>query len=69
MVKKVLLFVLVAMALVMSVSANAAIIHSDEVKIDLTDPNSVGDHGLVWTPHKKVQQTDKGLVFSYSMTI
>jgi hypothetical protein len=58
---------IVGMALAMVVSANGFIDSGDRVLIDLTDPNSVGEHGLVWTPEKKVQQTDKGLVFSDSM--
>jgi len=56
---------IIGMALAIVVSANGSIIAGDRVLIDLTDPNSPAEHSLVWTPHKKVQQTDKGLVFSY----
>lgn len=58
------LWIVLGAVLAMSVSAHARIVHIDRVAIDFTDPNSVGEHGLFWTPHKHVQQTDTGLVFA-----
>ena len=50
--------------LVMAISAQATINVGDEFTIEFTEPNSVNEHAVTWTPHKKVRQTNKGLIFS-----
>ncbi|MBL7214372.1 MAG: hypothetical protein ISS71_01705 [Phycisphaerae bacterium] len=55
-----MLFVFV---LVIIFSAQGVIIISDEFTVDFTDPNAIREHTVTWTPQKKVQQTDEGLVF------
>lgn len=46
-----------------TVAAQASILSNDEFTIQLNDPNSIPEHGLVWVPQEKVKQTQNGLVF------
>lgn len=59
---KISMFVIFTVAII-AASTQATIILQDEFKIDLTDPNSVPEHGLIWMPHDKVKQNGDGLVF------
>jgi len=58
-----IVFVLV---LAITVSTQAVIDVHDEFSIDFADPNAIREHAVTWTPHKQVQQTDKGLLYSNS---
>lgn len=51
-------------ALIVSLPVHAVIMVNDEFTVNFSDPNSIREHGVIWTPHEKIQQTDKGLLFS-----
>ena len=52
--------------LMISASAQPAIMCQDEFTINFADVNSVSKHGLVWEPTDKVKQTGDGLIFEYA---
>jgi hypothetical protein len=53
-----------ALVLRVAVSAHASGSWAGEFILDFTDPNSVCENELIWSPQDKVKQTDKGLLFS-----
>lgn len=55
---------ILAMVLGVAVSAHAIIFGGDDIVVDFSDPNSVSENETIWSPQDKVQQTDKGLLFS-----
>lgn len=48
--------------LIIAARAQAVIVMQYEFSIELSDANSIAEHGLVWEPADKVKQTAEGLI-------